>query len=63
MAPNPGMPTPKPSLMYILSNSGASELCKLTLKDVDLESRLIKVRLGKGNKDRTVGINEALSRV
>ena len=22
MAPNPGMPTPKPSFMYILSNSG-----------------------------------------
>lgn len=50
------------ALVTTLANTGlrASELCKLTLKDVDLESRLIKVRLGKGNKDRTVGINEAL---
>lgn len=37
-----------------------SELCSLTLEDVNLDTGLIKVRQGKGNKDRTVPINDKL---
>jgi site-specific recombinase XerD len=36
------------------------ELCKLELKHVDLLSRMIRVRLGKGAKDRDVPIIESL---
>jgi integrase/recombinase XerD len=35
------------------------ELCKLELSDVDLESSLIRVRRGKGDKDRVVVIDES----
>jgi len=46
-----------------LANTGLriNELCKLTLSDVDFEIKLIKVRQGKGNKDRTIPINEKLN--
>ena len=37
-----------------------SEIVNLTLSDVDLKSGLIKVRNGKGKKDRTVPINTKL---
>ena len=37
-----------------------SELCNLTLSDVDLEKNLIKVRNGKGNKDRIIPISVKL---
>lgn len=40
-----------------------SELCSLTLGDVNLESGLIRVRAGKGNKDRTVPISGKLKAV
>lgn len=47
------------TLVIFLANTGlrASECCKLKLEDVDLENRRIFVKLGKGNKDRSVGIN------
>lgn len=37
-----------------------SELCSLTLEDVDLERRVIRVRQAKGNKNRTLPINQLL---
>lgn len=40
-----------------------SELCNLTLADVDLEKGYIKVIEGKGNKDRTVPINDKLRKI
>lgn len=45
-----------------LANTGLriSELCHLTLSDVDLEKNLIQVRHGKGNKDRVIPINRKL---
>lgn len=47
------------TLVIFLANTGlrASECCKLKLEDVDLENRRIYVKLGKGNKNRIVGIN------
>ncbi len=38
-----------------------SELCNLTLKDIDLKKGLLKVREGKGKKDRTVPISGKLN--
>ena len=45
-----------------LANTGirVSELCSLKRKDIDLEARLLKVIAGKGNKDRTIPINDKL---
>lgn len=40
-----------------------SELCNLTLDDVDIDRGLIQVIAGKGNKDRIVPINSKLSRI
>jgi integrase/recombinase XerD len=37
-----------------------SELCNLTLENVDLDRGVINVKQGKGNKDRTVPLNEKL---
>lgn len=36
----------------------ASELCSLKLEDVNLEARVVYVWLGKGNKNRKVGLTE-----
>ncbi len=47
-------------MTFLHTGLRVSELANLTLKDVDLENRMIKVRLGKGNKDRAVGISEDL---
>ncbi|MBC3887786.1 tyrosine-type recombinase/integrase [Acetobacterium paludosum] len=48
-----------------LANTGLriSELSNLKLTDVDFETRIIKVREGKGNKDRIVPINQMLMKV
>ncbi len=48
------------TLVIFLTNSGlrAQELCNLRLKDIDLEIGIVYVWLGKGNKNRRVGINE-----
>ena len=48
-----------------MANTGlrVSELCNLTLDDVDLKTQMIKVHQGKGNKDRTVPINSKLLEV
>lgn len=37
-----------------------SELCHLTIYDVDMDARLIEVRKAKGNKNRSVPINQSL---
>lgn len=39
-----------------------AELCNLTLKDVNLEHDVIQVRQGKGNKDRSIPINDHLKK-
>ncbi len=42
-----------------MANTGlrASELCNLKLEDIDLEARKVYVKLGKGNKNREIGLN------
>jgi integrase len=47
------------TIIVFLANTGlrASEFCKLKLEDVDLEHQKLYVKLGKGNKNRIVGIN------
>lgn len=47
------------ALIIFLANTGlrASECCNLKDEDVDLENGVVKVVLGKGNKNRVVGIN------
>jgi site-specific recombinase XerD len=48
------------ALIAFISNTGLrnSECCKLKLEDLDLTVGKVFVRLGKGNKNRTVGINQ-----
>ena len=48
------------AILSILYYSGlrASELCNLTVQDVSLKQRLIRVQHGKGNKERLVPIND-----
>ncbi|WP_296557132.1 tyrosine-type recombinase/integrase [uncultured Acetobacterium sp.] len=50
------------SAVITMANTGlrVSELCHLTLADVDLTNKVLKVRQGKGNKDRSIPINEKL---
>jgi integrase/recombinase XerD len=50
------------SAVITMANTGlrVSELCQLTLDDVDLKNKVIKVRKGKGNKDRSIPINDKL---
>jgi integrase len=50
------------TLVQFLVNTGlrAGELCNLTLKDIDLELGIVYVWLGKGNKNRKVGIPNSL---
>jgi integrase len=50
------------TLVIFLANTGlrAQELCNLKLKDIDLEIGIVYVWLGKGNKNRRVGINESV---
>lgn len=38
----------------------AQELCSLKLEDVDIEAKVAYIWLGKGNKNRQVGLNEAV---
>ena len=54
-------PIVRPAVITMI-NTGlrVAELCNLTLDDVDLENKLIKVRHGKGNKDRSIPINAKL---
>lgn len=49
------------TMIIFLVNTGlrASEFCNLKISDIDLETGIIFVKLGKGNKNRTVGINKA----
>lgn len=48
------------ALVVFLANTGlrAAECCRLKLEDIDLEARRVNVKLGKGNKNRIVGIND-----
>lgn len=48
------------TLIVFLANTGlrASECCKLKLEDIDLINRLVQVKLGKGKKNRVVGLNQ-----
>ncbi|MDD9898434.1 MAG: tyrosine-type recombinase/integrase [Candidatus Melainabacteria bacterium] len=48
------------TLITFLVNTGlrAAECCRLKLDEVDLEARRVHVNLGKGNKNRIVGIND-----
>jgi integrase len=50
------------TLIIFLANTGlrAQELCNLNLKDVDLEIGIVYVWLGKGNKNRRIGINKSV---
>ncbi len=48
------------TIIITLASTGlrSAELCKLQLRDLDLPNKKIFVRLGKGNKNRAIGINE-----
>jgi site-specific recombinase XerD len=48
------------SIVITLANTGlrVNELVSLKLKDVDLENRVLYVWLGKGNKNRRIGLNQ-----
>lgn len=48
------------AVIVVLANTGlrVSELCNLKLEDVDLEQKVLYVWLGKGNKNRRIGINK-----
>ena len=48
------------ALIVFITNTGLrnAECCKLKLEDIDLDARKIYVKLGKGNKNREVGLNE-----
>lgn len=60
--PNPRYPTGLRNLclLRVMLDSGlrASEVLKLTTFDIDWRSGKLKVRLGKGNKDRILWLNE-----
>lgn len=60
--PNPRYPTGLRNLclMRVMLDSGlrASEVLKLTTFDIDWRSGKLKVRQGKGNKDRILWLNE-----
>ncbi len=47
------------ALLILLSETGlrASECCNLLWSDVDLQSGILTVRLGKGNKTRRIGLS------
>lgn len=44
--------------VFIVTGCRVSELISLTLDDVSLDDKLIKIRKGKGNKERTVCLSE-----
>ena len=48
------------TLLIFLVNTGLrnAELCKLKLNDLDLNQAKVFVKLGKGNKNRVVGLNK-----
>jgi excisionase family DNA binding protein len=48
-------------LLHLLAHTGirASELCSLTLADIDLEKGAITIELGKGGKKRRIGLSKA----
>lgn len=60
--PNPRYPTGLRNLclMRVMLDAGlrASEALKLTIYDIDWRSGKLKVRQGKGNKDRVLWLNE-----
>ena len=47
-------------LTFMQSGLRVAELCKLNMSDVDLENRIINVYLGKGRKNRKVGVTNTL---
>ena len=52
------------TLILLIANTGlrSQECANLELRDIDLINRVLSVRLGKGNKNRRIGLNqEALS--
>lgn len=48
------------TLVLLIFNTGlrSQECADLKMKDVDLESRVLSIKFGKGNKNRRVGIND-----
>ena|GEM_PF-751812 len=48
-------------LLHLLAHTGirASELCSLTLADIDLDKGAITIELGKGGKKRRIGLSKA----
>lgn len=53
------------AILTLLAHTGlrASELCALKVEDIDMPNRILTVKLGKGNKTRRVGLNEAAHKV
>ena len=47
------------AIVVVLANTGlrVSELCNLKFEDIDLEQKILYVWLGKGNKNRRIGLN------
>jgi site-specific recombinase XerD len=48
---------------FIQTGLRISELCNLNLEDVDFQRGVIEVRLGKGRKNRKVGLTQKLEQV
>ncbi len=48
---------------FILTGLRNGELCNLDLDDIDFENQVINVRLGKGRKNRKVGLTSKLKEV
>lgn len=48
---------------FLLTGLRNQELCDLTLVDVDLQRRLLIVKMGKGAKPRQLGVNQELAKV
>lgn len=48
---------------FLLTGLRNQELCSLTLQDIDLNKRVLIVQMGKGAKQRAVGINQELAKV
>lgn len=50
-------------MTFAYSGLRSGELCKLRVYDINLLDRFINVRLGKGNKNRKVGITRELAQI
>lgn len=48
---------------FLLTGLRNQELCSLTLQDIDLNKRVLTVQMGKGAKQRAVGINQELVKI